>query len=209
MTSSEFCPEDRIYPTDNEYEIPCLRLDRQPKSGLLLPFAGWGSDTRVRKTVATYHFYVDDYLFSAIWKHPQRVLSGGCRELIEPNFSLYDTTPIAYGLQLIYMKRWIARFWQECGARVYADLNVSRKFAKFNRLGIPEGYNAFATRGYADREEYLREEIKIAKEISGKDVPNMIVYGGGENIRQICLQAKVIYVEQFMTNRREGVVENG
>lgn len=37
----------------------------------------------------------------------------------------------------------------------------------------------------------------------------MIVYGGGENIRQICLQAKVIYVEQFMTNRREGVVENG
>lgn len=209
MTSSEFCPEDRIYPTDNEYEIPCLRLDRQPKSGLLLPFAGWGSDTRVRKTVATYQFYVDDYRFSAIWKHPQRVLSGGCRELIEPNFSLYDTTPIAYGLQLIYMKRWIARFWQECGARVYADLNVSRKFAKFNRLGIPEGYNAFATRGYADREEYLREEIKIAKEISGKDVPNMIVYGGGENIRQICLQAKVIYVEQFMTNRREGVVENG
>lgn len=209
MTSSEFSPEDRIYPSDNVFEIPCLRLDRQPKAGLLLPFAGWGSDTRVRKTVSTYHFYVGDYRFSAIWKHPQRVLSGGCRELVEPNFSLYDTTPIAYGLQLIYMKRWIARFWQECGAAVYADLNVSKKFAEYNRLGIPEGYNAFATRGYADREEYLREEIKLAKEISGKDVPNMIVYGGGEEIRQICLQAKVLYVEQFMTNRREGEFGHG
>lgn len=91
------------------------------------------------------------------------MLSGGCREMVEPNFSLYDTTPIAYGLQLIYKKRWIARFWQECGAAVYADLNVARKFAEYNRLGIPDGYNAFATRGYADREEYLREEIKIAQ----------------------------------------------
>lgn len=107
------------------------------------------------------------------------------------------------------MKRLIARFWQECGAAVYADLNVSKKFAEYNRLGIPDGYNAFATRGYADREEYLREKIKIAKEISGMDVPNIIVYGGGENIRQICLQAKVLYVEQFMTNRRKGVVHNG
>ena len=107
------------------------------------------------------------------------------------------------------MKRWIARFWQECGAVVYADLNVSRKFAEYNRLGIPDGYNAFATRGYADREEYLREEIRIAREISGMDVPNMIVYGGGEDIRQICLQAQVLYVEQFMTNRRKGGSENG
>lgn len=173
-----------------------------------MPFAAWGADKRVRKTVSTYHFYVDDYRFSAVWKHPQRVLSGGCRELVEPNFSLYDTTPIAYGLQLIYKKRWLARFWQECGASVYADLNVARKFVEYNQLGIPDGYNAFATRGYADREEYLLEEIALAKEISGLDHPNLIVYGGGEGIRQICLQSQILYVEQFMVNRRKEV-ENG
>lgn len=107
------------------------------------------------------------------------------------------------------MKRWIARFWQESGAVVYADLNVARKFVAYNRLGIPDGYNAFATRGYAGREVYLLEEINLAKEISGKEVPNMIVYGGGDEIRQICLQANVIYVEQFMTNRRGGASTNG
>ena len=68
-------------------------------------------------------------------------------------------------------------------------------------MGIPDGYNAFATRGYADRQEYLKEEIQIAREISGKDIPNMIVYGGGDKIKDICVQNSIIYVEQFMVNR--------
>ena len=193
--------EDRIYDSDNEFDIPSLRLDGQPRSGLLLPFSGWGADSRAKKGIQTYHFYVEDYRFAHIWKNPASVLAGGCSELVEPNLSLFDTTPIAYGLQQIYMKRWIARFWQECGAKVYADLNVARKFYKYNRLGIPQGYNAFATRGYADRLEYLKQEIQTAREISGLDKPNMIVYGGGEAVREVCLQHNVLYVEQFMTNR--------
>ena len=91
-------------------------------------------------------------------------------ELIEPNLSLFDTTSVAYGLQLVYMKRWIARLWQECGAR-----------------------------GYAERQEYLKMEIQTARDISGLDKPNIIVYGGGEKIREICLQNNVLYVEQFLT----------
>ena len=192
---------DRIYDSDNEFDIPTLRTDRQPENGLLLPFSGWGADTRAKKGISTYHFYVEDYRFTNIWNDPAKPLQSGCSELVEPNLSLFDTTPVAYGLQLIYMKRWIARFWQECGAKVYADLNVARKFYEYNKLGIPEGYNAFATRGYADRQEYLKQEIDIARDISGLDKPNMIVYGGGEKIRELCLQNNVLYVEQFMANR--------
>ena len=192
---------DRIYDSNNEFDIPTLRLDEQPTSGLLLPFSGWGADTRAKKGISTYHFYVEDYRFTSIWNNLVSVLDSGCTELVEPNLSLFDTTPIAYGLQQIYMKRWIARFWQECGAKVYADLNVAQKFYKYNRLGIPDGYNAFATRGYADRQEYLKMEIQIAREISGKDNPNMIVYGGGEKIKELCVQNNILYVEQFMANR--------
>lgn len=192
---------DRIYASNNEFDIPNLLLDCQPKNGLLLPFAGWGADTRAKKAISTYHFYVEDYRFTHIWNNPVSVLESGCAELVEPNLSLFDTTPIAYGLQQIYMKRWIARFWQECGAKVYADLNVSQKFYHYNRLGIPDGYNAFTTRGYADRQEYLKMEIQIAREISGKDNPNMIVYGGGEKIKELCIQNNLLYVEQFMSNK--------
>lgn len=46
---------DRIYDSDNEFDIPTLRTDRQPENGLLLPFAGWGADTRAKKGISTYH----------------------------------------------------------------------------------------------------------------------------------------------------------
>ena len=168
---------------------------------IMLPFSAWGADTRSKKGVKTYHFYVEDYRFEAIWKDPAVVLRSGCSAIVEPNLSLYDTTPVAFGLQQIYKKRWIARYFQERGVMVYADLNVARKFYKYNRMGIPDGYNAFATRGYADRQEYLKMEIQTAREISGCDKPNMIVYGGGERIRELCIQNNVLYVEQFMANR--------
>lgn len=200
---------DRIYDSNNEFDVPSLLFDGQPTSGLLLPFAGWGSDTRAKKGISTYHFYVEDYRFTNIWNNPISVLDSGCTELVEPNLSLFDTTPIAYGLQQIYMKRWIARFWQECGAKIYVDLNVAQKFYKYNCLGIPDGYDAFATRGYTDRQEYLKLEIQIAREISGKDNPNMIVYGGGEAIRELCLQNNVLYVEHFMANRVKQIKKGG
>lgn len=194
--------DDTIYESNNEFEIPNLLLDKQAGK-LIIPMAPWGADSRLRKDVATYHFYVDDYRFEAIWKDPVKVLKSGVKAIVEPNLSLYDTTPIAYGLHQIYRKRWIARYFAECGILVYADLNVSVKFAKYNRMGIPDGYNAFMTRGYSDRIEYLKMEHQIAKEISSKDVPNLIVYGGGDEICDYCVKNSLVYVEQFMNNKQD------
>ena len=191
---------DVVYPTNNSYDIPVLKMSCQPPIGVELPFGVWGADSRLRKDVKTYCFYVEDYRFEAIWKDPSVVVCSGVNNIVEPNLSLYDTTPIAYGLQQIYKKRWIARYFQECGIDVYADLNVSQKFYEYNKLGIPDGYNAFATRGYNDRIEYLKQEIEIAKQISGCDYPNMIVYGGGAKIKEVCDHYQIIYVEQFMQN---------
>lgn len=193
--------KDCIYDSSNELEIPNLRIDRQAGK-LELPFAPYGADSRLRKDVTTYHFYVDDYRFEAIWKDPSKILNSNIKSIVEPNLSLFDTTPIAYGLHQIYKKRWISRYFQECGILVYADLNVSFKFKEYNKLGIPSGYNAFFTRGYSDREEYLKQEIEEAKAISGQDIPNLIVYGGGANIRKMCLNNSLVYVEQFMNNKK-------
>lgn len=193
--------QDCIFESDNEFEIPNLLLEKQANK-LLLPFAPWGADSRLRKDVSTYHFYVDDYRFEAIWKDPIKVLTSGVRAIVEPNLSLYDTTPIAFGLHQIYKKRWISRYFQECNILVYVDLNVSLKFSEYNKLGIPKGYNAFFTRGYSDRIEYLKKELAVAKEISGKDTPNLLVYGGGDKIRGFCIENSLVYVEQFMQNKK-------
>lgn len=188
---------DCIYESNNIYDIPTLKLDHQAGS-LILPLAPYGADSRLRKDIGTYHFYVDDYRFEAIWKDPTKVLLSGCRAVAEPNLSLYDTTPVAYGLQQIYKKRWIARYFQDCGIKVYADLNVSRKFQEYNCMGIPEGYNAFFTRGYTDRISHLDEELEIARQISGLDIPNLVIYGGGAKIHEYCAKHNLVYVEQFM-----------
>lgn len=191
---------DCLYESNNEFEIPNLLMDKQAGK-LLLPFAPWGADSRLRKDVSTYHFYVDDYRFKAIFKDPIKVLTSGVKALVEPNLSVYDTTPIAYGLQQIYKKRWISRYFQECGILVYVDLNVSVKFREYNKMGIPKGYNAFFTRGYADRVEYLKMELDVAREISGLQTPNMLVYGGGDEIRAFCTKNSLIYIEQFINDK--------
>ena len=169
---------------------------------LHLPSSPYGAEYSQKKGIATFHFYVEDYRFEAIWKDPTKVLQSGCTSIVEPNLSLFDTTPVAWGLQQIYKKRWIARYFQECGIKVYADLNVARKFYEYNRMGIPDGYNAFCTRGYAERIEYLKQEHNIAKEISGKDIPNLIVYGGGKRLSEACATPSLLYIEQLMAKKR-------
>lgn len=204
--------QDRIYPSDNELEIPNLLLELQPRNGLLLPFAGWDITPRARRGIATYHFYVDDYLFTNIWQRPERLVQSGCQEVVEPNFSLFQTTPIAYGLQLLYKKRWIARWLQECGIRVWFDLNVAPKFRELNRVGVPKGYNTFATRGHEGELWQLEDELTIAKEISGMETPNMLVYGGGESCKSFCRQRGLIYIDPYQVDQRNNSqeeVDNG
>lgn len=192
---------DCLYSSDNLYDIPNLLIEKQARQ-VILPLAPWGADSRSRTGIATYHFYVDDYRFESIWKNPAKILYKGVKALVEPNLSTFDTTPLAVGLGIIYKKRWIARFFQECGILVYADLNVAFKFYEYNKMGIPKGYNAFFTRGYADRMEYLKIELQIAREISGKHTPNLIVYGGGKRIEEFCKDNSLVYIEQFMTAKK-------
>jgi hypothetical protein len=196
----EFFVPDCLYPANNIYDIPTLKMDMQgtfPE----LPVKPYGAESRQKGGVGTYHFYVDDYRFEAIWKDPTKVLQSGCTSLFEPNLSVFDTTPISYGLYLIYKKRWISRFFQESGIKVFADLNVAKKFQEYNVMGIPEGYNAFCTRGYSGRLHYLREEHEIAQKISGVKEPNFIIYGGGKEIKEYAAQNNLTYIQDFINTK--------
>lgn len=193
---------DVIYPSDNIIDIPCLRMDRQP-GFLEVPLAAYGTGRKMSGAM-TVHFYVDDYRFDTLWKNPARLLATNAKAIVEPNFSTFDTMPLALGLQFIYKKRWLARYYQENGLNVYADLNVSSKFYEYNRMGIPDGYNAFATRGYRGMLDRLEAELDIARDISGLETPNLIVYGGGKEIKVYCCRHQLVYIHDFMTAKKEG-----
>lgn len=187
---------DCIFPSNNKYEIPTLMAAMQADI-LSAPILLWGSEKRTKKIDGgTVLFYVDDYRFEAIWSDPSIVSDTGCLSIVEPNCSLYDSMPISFGLHQIYKKRWVARWLQSVGVKVFVDLNVSGKFAEYNLLGVPDGWNAFCTRGYTERVEHLLLEISIAQKISGQSNPFMVVYGGGDKIRDIAQRNNLIYLEQ-------------
>ena len=198
--NEDFFIPDCIYNSNNMYDIPTLKIERQANE-LHLPLKPYGAEKRTNGGVGTYHFYVDDYRFEAIWKNPINILKSGCTQIVEPNLSLFDTTPIGYGIFLIYKKRWISRFLQEKGYNVYADLNVSQKFHEYNVLGIPDGYNSFFTRGYTGRLKALEVELEIAKKISGKAEPNLVVYGGSKEIKEFCFKNNLTFVKDFINDK--------
>lgn len=186
---------DCLFASDNPYDIPVLKMPKSENVYLHLPLKPWGADARTKTGVGTYHFYVDDYRFNAIWNNPEKVINSGCQSIVEPNCSLYETTPIGYGIFLIYKKRWIARMLQDFGIDVFVDLNVTEKFHEYNKMGIPKGYNAFFTRGYENRINALEQELNIAREISGLETPNFCVYGGSKKVKDFCNKHSISYVD--------------
>ena len=186
---------DSLFPTDNDFEVPSLRLD-MAASTCEIPFVCFGEQKRTFKMngTGTLHFYTDDYRFNAVYEHPEKILQHNPNNIVEPNFSLFNENPIAFGLQAIYKKRTIARQMQEQGIKVFVDLNVANKFYAYNLLGVPMGYNAFCTRGYEDRMNALEFEYAIAQKVANGNNLTFVVYGGGERVKEWCKGKGVIYV---------------
>lgn len=164
-------------------DIPCLCYGEQKRSKNM---NGQG----------ILHFYTDDYRWQSIYEHPEKILKHNPGAIVEPNYSLFNETPVAFGLQAVYKKRWIARAMQERGIPVFVDLNVANKFYAINLFGIPKGYGAFCTRGYSDRLPALEYEYDmIAERVADGNLKFFIVYGGGEDVRQWCFKhPKAYYV---------------
>ena len=179
---------DAMFPTDNEWGIPLLDSHRQADY-LVMPFTGWGSCKRGTDLKGgTYHFYVDDYRFSALWKYPQAVYYSHCGYVVEPNYTLSLTSPRAYVEWCVYRKRWLARYWQSEGIRIWVDLNVPTEFSYLTFAGVPKVWRSFMTRGYEDRLEATELEYQSAIEHHGDDDILFAVYGGGKRVRENCLE---------------------
>lgn len=186
---------DQLFPSDNVLEVPNLRLDMQADV-CSIPFVCFGEQKRTlnMQSQGTLHFYTDDYRFNAIYEHPDRILQHNPMNIVEPNYSLFNETPIAFGVHQIYKKRFLARAMQDKGIRIFVDLNVAPKYYQINLLGVPPGWGAFCTRGYSDRINQLGFELEIARIISDGNKLLFVVYGGGSPVRDFCRQNGLVYV---------------
>lgn len=195
---------DTLFPSDNDAEIPNLRLDMQAQE-LSIPFLCWGEQKRTTNLLGlgSMHFYTDDYRYTALYDHPEQILRANPRNIVEPNYSLFDDMPVSFGLQRIYKKRWIARAMQERGIRIFVDLNVGQKFYRLNMLGVPMGWKSFCTRGYSERLENLEYEYEIARNWAQGEEPLFVIYGGGAVCRRFAQEHGCVYVNPVVTTKKK------
>lgn len=194
---------DALFPTDNDFEIPELDPEMMAET-CEIPFCCFGEQKRTydMEGRGTLHFYTDDYRFRSVYNSPEKILGYRPHNIVEPNFSLFNETPIAFGLQAVYMKRCVARHMQRKGIRVFVDLNVANKWYAYNLLGVPEGWNAFCTRGYSDRINALCFEYRLAQRVSGREHPLFVVYNGGEPVKLWAREHQAVYVTPVVSVRR-------
>lgn len=165
-----------------DLNIPSLDLAMQAESAPT-ELIGWNSQSRRRK-VAAYHFYVDDFRFSALAKKPD-TLPDGVQVAIEPNFSTHDAQAGAAAIFDIWQKRMMSCVWQRRGVRIIVDMNVERRFLRLNLEGVPMGWRAYANRAYTDDLEHLFIAHEFARAHAGTDDILYIVYGGPRS-REVC-----------------------
>jgi hypothetical protein len=187
---------DALWPSDNQFGIPSLLLSMQADA-VDLPVVVWGSISRNTSMNGTWAFYTDDYRFEHLWNDPSLIIKTACVNAIEPNYSIYNQTPPAVAMWQIYRKRWMARYWQSKGLRIFVDLNVNRAFAEDNLQGVPAGWSAFATRGYNDRVNDLAHELSLAQGVAGKkDGLLFVVYGGGSIVKKFCMDNGLVHIPE-------------
>jgi hypothetical protein len=175
---------DAVFASDNEWDVPTLKADLQANF-LEMPFVKWGDGPRTQRMRGTYHFYTEDYKFEALWDDPLNLVNSQCVAIVEPNTSTNEQMPAAVGLWRIYCKRWMARYMQEFGVKVWVDLDVAPKFRPLNLLGVPQGWLSYATRGLDRRIDRIEAEYAQAVERAGQE-PRFLVYGGGKATEELC-----------------------
>jgi hypothetical protein len=195
---------DSIWPTDNAYSVPSLLPELQADQ-VAGPVTTWGTQGARRPMRGTWHFYTADSKFDPLWRRPHRVLYSRPAAVCECNFSTIEQSPFAFSLWNIYKKRWLARYWQAAGLRVFVDLNVDADLnapsaavggARPNLLGVPAGWAAYSSRAHADRPENLLPEWETAREHSGKEHPLFLVVGGGRRVKQLAQEHGWVWVPE-------------
>ena len=194
---------DAVWGTDNEYGIPMLDINMQADH-LEAPFIGWGTKARKNRMTGTYHFYVDDSRFEQVWRNPIDIANSACYAIVEPNFSVYTDMPKAVALWQMFRKRWITRWLQSIGVRIFVDLNIAHRHDDLRFIGVPEGWKSYCTRAYSERLDETIVEYEQAVKHAGGGTILFVCYGGGKKAEALAREKGWIWYPDQQTNDAGG-----
>jgi hypothetical protein len=195
---------DAVWGTDNIYGIPMLDLNMQADH-LEAPFMGWGTKARKNRMTGTYHFYVSDDRFEQVWRNPIDIANSACYGIVEPNFSVYTDMPKAVALWQMFRRRWICRWLQSIGIRIFVDLNIAHRHDDLRFIGVPEGWKSYCTRAYSERlDETVIEYEQALKHAGDGSTILFVCYGGGKKAEELAREKGWIWYPDQQTNDAGG-----
>jgi hypothetical protein len=123
--------------------------------------------------------------------------------------------PLALVLGAIFQKRWMSRFWQSCGIRVFVDLNVQPTFYADNLLGVPKGWQSYATRyvnvlpdGTKAGDDWVMRDYKVAERHADGNKPLFALFGGRAKAESLCARNGWLWIPEDSAVKR-GEYSNG
>lgn len=172
--------------TEPPWGVPILIADLaadppKPKE----QFLRWGSISRSSDIAGrTWHFYTEDYKFEGLFQNPNGLVLTNCGAITEPNVSTFAGMPRAMALAGVYRKRWLSRFVQDYGIKVWVDCNVHPEFRDLCLLGVPREWRAYITRGSGeDALNWVLSDWETVTQHTGTEQVDFLVYGGPKEVR--------------------------
>lgn len=171
-------------------------------SELTLPFVAWGSRSRYAAFTGTYHFFVDDFRFEALWNCPDKITGLNFKEtiLVEPDFSIPDDSDFPIFLYQLYRRRYLSRYWQSLGFRIIPNISAHSEFVSSVFDGISKDCQLYVTSGIAT----IPDLVSMQFDFIPSDSASLIVCGGNKAVRSFCESTnRIIWVPAHRQAVRE------
>jgi len=205
---------DFLFPSDN-YE-GFATLDGSMQGDCFDYPLVWGSQARTKSFQGkTIIFYTDDWRFNVmgnavmyghvfwkLWERPDKVWQSGAPSFVEVNFSTSNAQPFWVAASQIGKKRQLSRLFQEHGMRCWVDLNVAERWEELNLVGVPRGWQAYATRIHKnDSIESIQHQAELAAAHAMSDNIKYAVFGHRKEIEHLCMRNGWLYIPEDWSKR--------
>lgn len=158
------------FETVGKWEYPVIHKQEISLAGVrMVACSDTRANDREENKACGVHFFVDDWRFEGIYRHPEKTLSRYSQYafLLTPDFSLYADMPLWKQIENVGKNRWVGAYWQNKGLSVVPTIawSTARSFdfcfdavekhgtvavgmigCKGNKLGFMRGYNEMLTR---------------------------------------------------------------
>lgn len=196
-----------LFETDNEFGFPEVTSNEFTPTELI-PFHMCKKQLKGDKEKGV-HFFLDDYKFEQVWTSPTKYtkmfLYYG--NIISPTFSVWENQPYALNLFNMYRRRWLARYYQECGVNVLLEVGWAEKDSyDYCFSGIEKGskviLNTVGTRMIDNRRLFTEGYSEMLKRL---EPSGLYVYGEFMPLDFNKDFNNVIYYPSFWAEKRDKI----